>query len=114
MRHRQKVHQWFATEGGGSLLLPDGWYGRPYDNKHEITSIDETEDVLTIVLSGRLTLHFEHLASVESLDHDLIFSGFDKLHFEWKSIGTSSGMKDYHGGQVKLVSSVLDKRNSKN
>lgn len=108
MLYEQAIRQWFDKEGGGSLLLPDGWFGRPHDNVHSLTSIDEAKDVLIIVLDqGRITLQFERPKMVRVDNHDLIFSEFDKFCFEWKGIGTRGGTKNYHEGEVRLVAHAL-------
>lgn len=107
MTYRKIIGEWFAAEGGGSLVLPDGSYGRPYDNIHMLTSIDETEDGLALVLDGCLKLFFERLKLVECVDRNLVFSKFDRCFFEWNGIGTKGDAKEYQSGQVKLVAHVL-------
>ena len=99
------IQKWFTDKWGGSLVLPDGWYGRPYDNQHALTSIDESGEALTVVLDQKLTLHFEGLKSVEVRERELVFGPFDKLRFEWKAYGTGGehGVKEYETGEVKIV-----------
>lgn len=105
MRLAEIIQSWFDEELGGSLVLPDGWYGRPYDNQHTLTSVVESGKTLTIVLDQKLTLRFESLKSVEPREHELIFGPFKKLRFEWKNFGSSGqrGAKEYEGGEVKIV-----------
>jgi hypothetical protein len=79
MRFADIIQKWFKDEWGGSLVLPDGWYGRPYDNQHSLTSIDELGEALTLVLDQKLTLRFENLNSVEVRNRELVFGPFDKL-----------------------------------
>jgi hypothetical protein len=100
------VQRWFAEELGGSLLLPDGWYGRPHDNQHALTSVDETGEVLTIILDRKPTLRFEGLKSVESRKGELVFGPFDKLRFDWETYGADvkRGTKEYEFGEAKIVS----------
>lgn len=105
MSFTNTVQQWFRDEWGGSLLLPDGWYGRPYDNQHALTSIEEAGDTLTIVLDRKLTLRFEGLKSVKAQKRELTFGPFEKLRFDWESFGTDGrrGTKEYQSGQVKIL-----------
>ena len=105
MRFANTVKQWFEHEWGGSLVLPDGWYGRPYDNQHAVTSIDESGNGLTLVLDQKLTLRFEGLKSVDVRSRELVFGPFAKLRFEWEAYGASGehGVKEYHTGEVKIV-----------
>jgi hypothetical protein len=104
MSARTVVQQWFNAQFGGSLFLPDGWYGRPYDNQHMLTSIDEDGDDLSITLDNRLMLHFKGLRAVTPTDRELIFGPFRKLCFESDSVGGGSRLtKEYSGGEVKIV-----------
>jgi hypothetical protein len=105
MRYADIIRQWFKDEWGGSLVLPDGWYGRPYDNQHAITSVDEAGDGLTLILDQKLTLRFVGLKSVEVRNRELVFGLFDKLRFEWVAYGTGGehGLKEYQTGEVKIV-----------
>ena len=105
MKFTNVIKQWFEKEGGGSLFLPDGWYGRPYDGQHDLTYLSESDDNLVLTLSQKLNLHFSGLKSVKVKDRELIFGPFSKLRFEWKSFGTdvATGVKEYQSGEVKIV-----------
>jgi len=107
MRFTNIIQQWFKDEWGGSLLLPDGWYGRPYDNQHALTFIEESGETLTIILDQKLTLHFEGLKTVKAQKQELFFGPFEKLRFDWESFGTDGkhGVKEYKEGAVKILSS---------
>jgi hypothetical protein len=48
----ETLHRWLATVFGPSLFLPWGWYGRPYDNAHELTA--------SLISPGQVALHFDH------------------------------------------------------
>ncbi len=106
MRFTTVIQDWFRDEGGGTLVLPDGWYGRPYDNQHMLTSIDESGGALTIVLDRKLTLRFEGLRSVEARGRELVFGPFDILRFNWEGFGadTRRGTKEFQSGEAKVVS----------
>ena len=105
MNFTNTIQRWFKDEWGGSLLLPDGWYGRPYDNQHALTSVEESGETLTIVLDQKLTLRFEGLKSVKAQKRELTFGPFDKLRFDWESFGTDGkrGAKEYQSGEVKIL-----------
>jgi hypothetical protein len=107
MSFTNTIHKWFAETWGGSLLLPDGWYGRPYDNQHALTSVIEDGRTTTIILDQKLTLRFEGLKSVAARDQELIFGPFEKLLFDWSTYGqdVKHGTKEYLTGEVKIVSS---------
>jgi len=99
------IQRWFAEEQGGTLLLPDGWYGHPYDNWHALTSIEESGETLTIVLDRKLTLRFDGLKAVKAQKRELTFGPFEKLRFDWESFGTDGrrGTKEYQSGEVKIL-----------
>lgn len=105
MRFTDTIQRWFNNECGGSLLLPDGWYGRPYDNQHALTSIDESGSMLTMILDRKLTLRFEGLEAVKAQERELVLGPFEKLRFDWESFGTDGrrGAKEYQSGEVKIL-----------
>lgn len=105
MNFTPTIQHWFNTEWGGSLLLPDGWHGRPYDNQHALTSVEESGGTLTVVLDQKLTLRFEGLKSVKAQKQELIFGPFEKLRFDWESLGPGEqrGTKEYFAGEVKIL-----------
>src|SRR5277367_6074660 len=96
------TQRWFKDEWRGTLLLPDGWYGRPYDNQHALTSIEESGESLTVVLDRKPTLHFDGLKEIRVQERDLVFGPFEKLRFDWESFGTDGkrGAKEYRSGEV--------------
>lgn len=106
MSFTKTVQRWFRDEWGGSLLLPDGWYGRPYDNQHALTLVDEAGENLTVVLDGKLRLRFEGLKLVEARKGELVFGPFAKLRFDWEGFGDgiNHGTKEYTAGEAKIVS----------
>jgi hypothetical protein len=105
MSFKDIIQKWFTDELGGSLVLPDGWFGRPYDNQHVIGKITESRDALTIALDHNLLLHFRGLKSVSRHNRDLVFGPFDNLRFEWEPAeGGKKLTKEYQGGEVKIVS----------
>ena len=105
MQFKDIIQQWFKDEWGGSLILPDGWYGRPYDSQLSLTAVDESGNSMTLVLQKKLKLHFEGLTAVERHNRDLVIGPFGRLRFEWESFGNdgSHGVKDYQSGEVKIV-----------
>lgn len=106
MNFTKTIQDWFDKEFGGSLILPDGWYGRPYDNQHLLTFLNEKDNILFLVLDDKLKLQFRGLKSVRVYKHELIFGPFDNLQFEWESYGSDGqhGTKKYQKGEVKIVS----------
>lgn len=98
------IQKWFGVEFGGSLYLPDGWFGRPYDNQHILTAISETEDSLIITLDHKIVLCFEGLRAVDATSRELVLGPFTKLRFEWEDAkGGQRVTKEYESGVAKIV-----------
>jgi len=100
------VKEWFDQEGGSGLVLPDGLFGRPYDNVHELTLIAPLDEGLRIFLDENLLLYITGEVSVEKKPGKLMLADFIKLDFIWKEYGsTKEHKKSYDGGMVEFVSS---------
>jgi hypothetical protein len=99
------IQNWFKEEWGGSLLLPDGWHGRPHDNQHALTSVNEAGGAVTVILDAKLTLRFEGLKSVEARKGELVLGPFDRLLFDWETYDANPrhSSKEYRSGEVKIV-----------
>ncbi len=100
------IQDWFKAKSGGSLFLPDGWFGKPHDNLHSLTSITEQNDKINIILDDNLKLDFYGLKSVKHEKNTLIFRSFDKLIFEWGEYGNPKKRTSqvYYNGEVKIIS----------
>lgn len=93
MTHMQKVRSWFSHNSGSGLVLPDGWFGRPYDNFHSLTETD-----------GQLSLTFYGPIDVCDTGNELVISGYSRLEFDWREYGSLARHSDiYDGGEVRLV-----------
>jgi hypothetical protein len=105
MKLEQIIADWFKETWGGSLLLPSGWFGRPYDNCHQLSSVISNSTKLVVVLDeGQLKLNFEGVPKIETTKSELIFSSFNRLTFEWKEYGSLKPHFEVHeGGQVKII-----------
>lgn len=105
MNFTDVIQQWFKEEWGGSLVLPDGWYGRPYDSQHSLTAVEHTDRALIVVLDDVLKLRFTGLKLIEDRPEGLAFGPFSCLVFEWESFGKSKqrGIRRYHSGEVKIM-----------
>lgn len=105
MNLEQKIGEWFKETWGGSLVLPNGWFGRPYDSIHQLASVTESINGLIVVLDdGHLTLNFGGVPKVEATKSELIFHTFDRLVFDWKEYDSMKPHSEQHdGGEVKIV-----------
>lgn len=82
----EKVQAYFRKFERAHLVLPDGWYGRPYDSFFALTLAEDTPSGLEIELEGGRKLIFEG-------DIDVAKSHFEKypalkieqyLSFHWR------------------------------
>ncbi len=105
MSLEQRISDWFKMTWGGGLVLPSGWFGRPYDNVHQLTSVSETSDGLVLVLDeGHLTLTFKGVPRINVTESELTFDAFKLLVFDWKEYGSMKPHSEQHeGGEVKIV-----------
>jgi hypothetical protein len=53
-----KLKRFFAKHGGAGLVLPDGWYGRPFDSLFALARAADIPDGLEIEIEGGRTLYF--------------------------------------------------------
>jgi hypothetical protein len=99
------IRGWFEKEWGGSLVLPDGWFGRPYDNQHALTSYEDSGEEIALCLDDHLLLTFYGLSNVAQEGRDLVIGPFERLSFEARPYGggNAAQRKEYQGGTVKLI-----------
>jgi hypothetical protein len=50
------IREFFKQHAVASLRLPDGWFGRPYDNWHQLSDIDLDGATLVITLDASQVL----------------------------------------------------------
>tara|TARA_R110002049_G_scaffold290063_1_gene473301 strand:+ start:517 stop:849 length:333 start_codon:yes stop_codon:yes gene_type:complete len=98
------IQNWFTRTWGGGLVLPDGWFGRPFDNIHRLTDVSQSSGLLRIVLDDQLTLTFNGDVSVKDNGDELVIDGYSELSFDWKEYGSDLPHSYiYQDGQTKLV-----------
>lgn len=67
-----KVREWFEKVGAASMELPDGWFGRPYDNQHRLTWAVVRDSKLIVELDEQVHLILSEVAGLEEDDRALI------------------------------------------
>ena len=99
------VRRWFfKVEQATGPILPDGWFGRPYDNIYLLSNVQLVGDVLTVYLSEDTSLVFIRLERVYIDKSELVFDGFRGCSFRWKEYGgVQNQERNYDTGQVRLV-----------
>lgn len=102
---KKTIETWFVREGGGSLVLPNGWFGRPFDNEHHLTSFTQSNDSCKMILDNRHTLKFNGLLEVSDEGKELVITGFDTCDFIWKDYGSNPHLhrQTFSDGAIKLM-----------
>jgi hypothetical protein len=74
---------------GGTLCFWGHWFGRPYDNFHQISSVDfdTTTNVLTICFSEHETLIVTNPADIREYKERLVIDKADKVYWQWYKYG---------------------------
>lgn len=101
---RDVVDAFFSRSGGASLKLPSGWFGRPHDNFHELTSATVVDSTLVIVLDERLQLRL-HGPQRANIDGGVLrLDGFKRADWKWYEYGTDAEhLERFDGGAVEFV-----------
>ena len=71
----KQVRRWFRRGHLPSLELPDGWFGRPYDNCHALSHLEVIGDRLLIGLDGQQLLVLTRPEVTNVTDSDSQSSG---------------------------------------
>lgn len=101
---RDEINRWFQHHTGGGLILPSGWFGRPHDNLHMLSGLEENKDSLVLNLDNRLKLTFVGTVYLRTDNKYLQFSNFDKLIFEWEEYDSAQTHREvFSSGEVKIV-----------
>ncbi|CNI75242.1 Uncharacterised protein [Yersinia massiliensis] len=98
MKSNEIVEQWVSKRSSFYFFLPDGPYGRPFDNQYIVEKIEETSDGFKIFLSDNLTLSFIGYPEVKAEGCNLLISKFSCCIFD---VG-GNGIKKYDHGEVVL------------
>jgi hypothetical protein len=105
-RVRREVVDFCADNVLVGLILPNGWFGRPYDNVMPLTGCTVAGDRLEVDLAGgdrRLSFQGEGLESAVG-DLGLVLRGFSVLTFDWLWYGSDEVKRwVFTGGEVVLT-----------
>jgi hypothetical protein len=83
----EAVGEWFATAKLAGLELPNGWFGRPYGNLHQLTWAQARGDKLLLELDGQLHLLVTKPSIVETDRACLRIGYFEQAVFDWQEYG---------------------------
>lgn len=98
MKPNEIVEQWVSKRSSFYFFLPDGPYGRPFDNQYFIERIEGTSDGFKIFLSDNLMLHFIGNTKIEDEGCNLLIKHFNRCVFNASGLD----IKKYDHGEVVL------------
>jgi len=99
------INDWCRRNVSFGLQLPNGWFGRPYDNMHHLTGIFDRPNKLIIEIDPQLYLVFTKptTISVDS-DENLVCSNFSQLVFDRQGYGDMKPFAEiFRSGSVTLM-----------
>ena len=101
----RRIKFFFLRHRSSGLKLPNGWFGRPYENRLSLVKAEVHDDALIIDLDHPLRLIFHGIPTLESNADGLHLANFDALVFEWKEVGGDQRphREIYTSGEVHLV-----------
>ncbi len=98
------IDAWFSRTGGGGLILPNGWYGKPNDNIHQLTFSEVRPRWIIVELDEHLLLSFRGSTMVQDRGPELAIFGFSSLVFDRTDYGADTGdVSTFADGEVRLV-----------
>lgn len=106
MSYLNTIQTWFLRECAGSIFLPDGWFGRPYDGLWSLVAVHESASMLILMLSWDTEFRFFDLKKVADGGNELIFSDFSKCEF---CANRQEGNQPiiYTSGSVKILKTKI-------
>ncbi|MCD1125190.1 hypothetical protein LPW36_03970 [Jinshanibacter sp. LJY008] len=98
MNAKELIEKWINGKCSFYFFLPDGPYGRPFDNQYSIEEINIENDGLEIIFSDEIILQFKGQLSVINEGDNLLIHNFTECLFQVKNIC----VKKYDSGDVTL------------
>ena len=99
---------------GGSLCFYGHWFGRPYDNYHqlELVNFDGFENSLTLNFNEKETLIIFNPRDISEFENKLTIGSADKIYWKWYSYGKpQSGDNLYFIEIIRNDNSITGKSN---
>ena len=101
----RSIEEFFDDHSVAGLILPNGWFGRPYDSFHRLSACTVEDDTMRVELDGRLNLSFagDRLVAVSGRD-GLTVRGYDTVAWDWHPYDTLDQHHEvFSAGEVTFV-----------
>lgn len=102
------ITEFFVDQLAAGLILPNGWFGRPYDNLHQLTGCTVAGDTMRIELDGQLILTFAGPGLVAVRVRDgLAIRGFATFAWDWRAyLSSEEHHEAFSDGEVTFVAQL--------
>ncbi len=95
---------WLNQKKKFGIILPDGWFGRPMDNLHEVTWWIERTNKFIIEIDSQLYITLTKPIKLNSKKDSLIISNFLQCIFDYQGYGDMRAhSKMYNAGEITFV-----------
>lgn len=98
MKSIAEIRKWVSERSSFYFFLPDGPYGRPFDNQYIIESIDLTDKGIGIKFNNDLVLYFTGEPEVIDEGCNLLITKYKMCYFEEYNLL----LKSFDYGEVVL------------
>ena len=100
------LEQWLSVNNQFGLILQTGWFGRPHDNLHKVTTIIERPNKFIIEIDDQLYLIFTKPLKIKLIGDNLVFQEYPQLAFDYQSYGDMEPNCSLYGqpGETTFVS----------
>ncbi|WP_413735024.1 hypothetical protein ACL2XP_20615 [Sodalis sp. RH21] len=98
MTIENEIINWSKNKDSFYFFLPDGPYGRPFDNQYVIKSIDNNAVGFNIVFSEGISLEFIGQSLITIENNKIKIYNFKKLIFRPEE----NFFKEYYSGEVVI------------
>lgn len=82
MKAIEKIEKWASERTSFYFFLPDGPYGRPFDNQYTVESVDLTDKGIEINFNGGLSLYFTGEPEVVDEGCNLLINNYHICSFK--------------------------------
>ncbi|MGW5352385.1 hypothetical protein ACWERV_17975 [Streptomyces sp. NPDC004031] len=97
------ITDWFDQVAYSGLILPSGWFGRPYDNQHWLTWARARRSRLLLELDEQLLLVLTAPGLPEAKGANLTVT-FAQLVFDWQGYGDLEPHAEvFHSAEIHFV-----------
>ena len=101
---------------GGSLCFYGHWFGRPYDNYHQVKSLtfDKDSGVLTMDFNEGEQLTIKNPADIKEYKNQLTIERADKIYWTWYSYGNPQTKENFFFIDIEKANGQLNGKSNVN